>query len=116
MKRVCPSRMRAYSSATGSLTLSTMSAVPQTSSAVSSRVAPAAAYSSSGIWDPAPALLSTYTSWPCWVSSWTPIGVMATRYSWFLTSFGTPTFIALSCVRERSILLNLWSTRAQGVD
>ena len=33
MKRVRPSRIRWYSSATGSLTLSTMSASPQTSSA-----------------------------------------------------------------------------------
>ena len=55
-------------------------------------VAPAATYSSSGICEPSPALFSTTTSWPCWVSSWTPTGVRATRYSWFLTSFGTPTF------------------------
>ena len=32
------------------------------------------------------------TSWPWATSSCTPIGVMATRYSWFLTSLGTPTF------------------------
>ena len=40
MKRVSPSRIRWYSSATGSLTLSTMSAVPHTSSAVSRISAP----------------------------------------------------------------------------
>src|SRR5215213_5441451 len=33
------------------------------------------------------------TSWPWTTSSWTPAGVIATRYSWFLTSFGTPILI-----------------------
>ena len=40
MKRVSPSRIRWYSSAMGSLTLSTISAVPQTSSALSRILAP----------------------------------------------------------------------------
>jgi hypothetical protein len=54
--------MRWYSSATGSLTFSTMSAVPHTSSALSMIVAPAATYSASGICDPVPAPCSTNTS------------------------------------------------------
>ena len=62
MKRVWPSRIRSYSSATGSLTLRIMSAVPHTSSAVSSIVAPAATYSSSGICEPSPAVFCTTTS------------------------------------------------------
>src|SRR5690242_13921726 len=76
----------------GSLTLSTISALSHTSSALPRILAPAASYSPSSICEPTPALFSTYTSWPWAVSSWTPIGVMATRYSWFLTSLGTPTF------------------------
>ena len=40
--------------------------------------------------DPTPASFWITTSWPCATSSCTPIGVMATRYSWSLTSFGTP--------------------------
>ena len=62
MKRVWPSRIRAYSSATGSLTFKIISALPHTSSAVSSIVAPAATYSSSPICDPTPADFSTTTS------------------------------------------------------
>ena len=95
MKSVSPSRIRPYSSATGSLTLSTMSmppSVPQASSAVGTIVAPAPTYSSSLMEDPTPASCWMNTSWPWLVSSCTPMGVMATRYSWFLTSLGTPTF------------------------
>ena len=93
MKRVRPSRSRWYSSAIGSLTLSTMSTLPHTSSASSRIVAPAATYSSSGICEPSTGAASaTKTSCPCWVSSCAPTGVSATRYSWFLTSLGTPTF------------------------
>src|SRR4051794_24344444 len=69
-----------------------MSASAQTSSAWSRILAPAATYSSSGIEDPTPASFWTTTSCPSDTSSWTPTGVIATRYSWFLTSFGTPTF------------------------
>ena len=93
MKSTSPSRIRSYSSATGSLTLSTMStppSVPHASSAVSTILAPAATYSSSVIDDPTPASFSMTTSWPWATSSCTPISVMATRYSWFLTSLGTP--------------------------
>src|SRR3954447_15048300 len=52
--------------------------------------------------EPTPASFSTYTSCPCVTSSCTPEGVMATRYSWFLTSRGIPTFTGIkSFVRER---------------
>src|SRR4051812_881986 len=70
--------------------MSTPPSVPHASSAVSTILAPAATYSGSSIEDPTPASFSMTTSWPWATSSWTPIGVMATRYSWFLTSFGTP--------------------------
>src|SRR4051812_43940983 len=68
------------------------SAVRHTSSASGRTVAPAARNSSSVIDDPSPAPPSTYTSWPLRANSLTPEGVMATRYSWFLTSRGIPTF------------------------
>ena len=95
MKSVSPSRIRGYSSAMGSLTFSTMSmppSVPHAASASGTIVAPAPTYSSSLMEDPTPASCWMNTSCPWLVSSCTPIGVMATRYSWFLTSFGTPTF------------------------
>ena len=93
MKSVCPERIRWYSSAMGSLTFRISSPVAHTSSAVSRIVAPAATYSSSVIEEPRPASRWTYTSWPCRRSSLTPAGVIATRYSLFLTSLGMPTFI-----------------------
>src|SRR5690606_25374251 len=55
--------------------------------------APAPRKSSSGMDDPSPAPAWTYTSCPERTSSFTPAGVIATRYSWFLTSRGTPTFM-----------------------
>src|SRR3954469_9679940 len=85
----------------GSLTLSTRSmppSVPHASSALSTIFAPAPTYSPSSIDDPIPAPFSTNTSWPWATSSWTPIGVIATRYSWFLTSFGTPIFMIVTLV------------------
>src|SRR5665213_2308366 len=45
---------------------------------------------------PSPAIVSTNTSWPREVSSRTAGGVMPTRYSWFLISFGTPTRMGVS--------------------
>src|SRR3954454_1369077 len=87
----CPRRIRGYSSATGSLTLQTRSASAHTSSAAPRICAPAATKSSSGMDEPAPASFSTTTVWPRTVSSCTPDGVMATRYSLSLTSRGTPT-------------------------
>ena len=92
MKSTWPARMRWYSSAIGSLTLSTSSAVPHTSSALGRIVAPAATNSSSVIDEPMPAPDWRKTSWPLRVNSWTPAGVIATRYSWFFTSRGIPTF------------------------
>ena len=88
----CPSRIRWYSSAIGSFTLRIRSAVPHTSSAVGRIVAPAETNSGSAIAEPAPAPDSTRTSWPLRANSCTPAGVMATRYSLFLTSRGIPTF------------------------
>src|SRR5947209_226174 len=84
--------MRWYSLATGSLTFRIRSPVAHTSSALGRISAPAAAKSASGIEEPTPASASTNTSCPARVSSWTPAGVIATRYSWFLTSRGIPTF------------------------
>ena len=43
--------------------------------------------------EPAPAPACTSTRCPRRSSSWTPEGVMATRYSLFLTSVGTPTLM-----------------------
>src|SRR3954452_17634772 len=54
---------------------------------------------------PAPAPVSTNTSWPCAAYSRTEPGVSPTRYSWFLISFGQPTRIesssnpAIACYR-----------------
>ena len=65
MKSVSPSRIREYSSATGSLTLSTMSmspSVPHAASAVGTIVAPAATYSESSMEDPTPASFWMKTS------------------------------------------------------
>src|SRR5687767_11582791 len=94
VKSTCPSRIRSYSSAIGSLTFRTRSPAAQVSSALGVMVAPAATYSSSLIEEPMPAPVSTNTWWPKLTSSWTPDGVIATRYSWFLTSRGIATFTA----------------------
>src|SRR6478752_1984936 len=50
--------------------------------------------------DPTPASCSTNTSCPWRASSWTPDGVMATRYSLFLISRGIPTFIRPTIVHQ----------------
>ena len=93
MKRVWPSRIRWYSSAIGSLTLRIRSPVAQTSSAVARICAPAAdvvvvgdrgADAGAGLDEHLVTVRAT--------SSCTPAGVIATRYSWFLTSRGMPTF------------------------
>ena len=60
------------------------------SSAVGRIFAPAATKSSSGIDEPMPASCWTNTSCPLRTSSCVPAGVIATRYSWFLTSAGMP--------------------------
>src|SRR5512132_791381 len=67
------------------------SASPQTSSAVSSTVAPDFSNSWSVMELPSPAPCSTSTRWPASVSSRTPTGVIATLYSWSLSSRGMPT-------------------------
>ena len=85
--------MRSYSAAIGSLTFMIMSPVCQTSSAVASILAPAFTYSSFEIDEPIPASCSIKTSWPWRTISITPAGVIATRYSWFLISRGTPIFM-----------------------
>src|SRR6516165_11235943 len=75
------------------------SPVCQTSSGPGRMAAPAATKSASGIAEPVPASRSTNTSWPARTSSCTPAGVIATRYSWFLTSLGTPTFMTAALSR-----------------
>jgi hypothetical protein len=62
-------------------------------------VAPAPTKSSSKMEDPSPAPFSRYTSCPLRTSSCTPAGVIATRYSWFLTSRGMPTFTSFTLFR-----------------
>lgn len=93
MNNIWSPRIRWYSSAMGSLTLSTRSALSHTASAVSRIFAPAAVKSSSLMEEPSPAFRCTTTSWPALTSSRTPAGVAATRYSWIVTSVGTPILI-----------------------
>src|SRR4029077_13849520 len=47
-----------------------------------------------------PACVSTSTSCPAFTSNSTPTGIIATRYSSALISFGTPTFIVSPSVRN----------------
>ncbi len=93
MKRTWPRRRprRGYSASTGSFTPRTRSAVDQISSGSATILAPVATNSSSEMEEPSPAPFSTQTVWPWEVSSRTPAGVMATRYSSSFTSLGTPT-------------------------
>src|SRR2546423_139681 len=53
--------------------------------------APAFSYAASGAPIPSPAPFSMTTSCRCEISSRTEVGVRPTRYSWVLTSLGTPT-------------------------
>src|ERR1700742_1246231 len=96
--------MRWYSSAIGSLTLRIRSPSPHTSSAVGRIFAPAVVKSSSGMDEPTPAPASMTTSWPPRTNSWTPAGVIATRYSLFLTSRGIPIFMAVLPDSRASLL------------
>src|SRR5215212_10278028 len=80
----------------GSLTLRIMSASAQTWSWSSAILAPVATNSSTVLEEPTPAPAWTTNSSPCRVNSFTADGVIATRYSWFLTSLGTPTFMRLT--------------------
>src|SRR4051794_10001415 len=72
------------------------SASAKTASASGTIVAPWAAYCSSVIAEPSPAPAWMHTLWPWSVSSRTPDGVSATRYSSALISVGTPTFTGAS--------------------
>src|SRR5438093_1327186 len=83
--------MSPNSSDWGSLTLQMTSPRSQTSEAVAAISAPARRYSSSVMAAPTPAPVSTTTVEPWWMSSDTPSGVTATRYSFVFVSFGTPT-------------------------
>ena len=87
------SRIRGYSGAIGSLTLTIISPVCQTSSAVSSIVAPALTYCSSEKPEPSPADFCTKSSCPASFNACTPAGVNPTLYSLSLISFGNPIFI-----------------------
>src|SRR5512137_2161645 len=66
-----------------------MSADAKISSAVFRIFAPTRVYMSSVRPMASPALVSTNTSCPRAVNSSTAAGIMPTRYSWFLISFGT---------------------------
>ncbi len=91
VNRICPSRRCSYSSGIGSFTLRIMSASRQTSAAPATISAPLRSKRSCGMFDPVPAPSCSRTRWPAWVSSRTPSGVTATRYSLSFTSAGTPT-------------------------
>src|ERR1043166_8636928 len=58
---------------------------------------------------PAPALVSTSTLWPWWISSRADEGTRPTRSSWVLISLGTP--ISMIVSRHRRILgrANSWA-------
>src|SRR4029079_5434780 len=96
VKSVCRDSRRATSTGCGSLTLTIRSASEKTASASGTIDAPCAAYSSSAIAEPSPAPAWTHTLCPRSVSSRTPDGVSATRYSSALISVGTPTFTGAS--------------------
>src|SRR5689334_8864888 len=49
---------------------------------------------------PAPALVSTSTLWPWWISSRTEEGTRPTRYSWVLIYLGTPISMMVSRHRK----------------
>src|SRR5258706_9474766 len=84
-----PSRKNRYSDCCGSLTLTTISAA-QASFALGTMTPPACTYCSSLIPLPSPAPVSTFTEWPRLTNWRTPAGVIPTRYSRVLISFGTP--------------------------
>src|SRR4051794_41191735 len=79
------------------------SASAKTASASGRIVAPWAVYCSSAIAEPSPAPACMHTLWPRSVSSRTPDGVSATRYSSALISVGTPTFTS----GPRSVVMGL---------
>src|SRR5262249_42519224 len=87
---ICPSRMRPNSSASGSFTLTIISARLQTSSREPIICAPDFLNSSSEMPEPRPAPVWTSTVWPRLVRLRTPAGIMPTRCSRVLISVGTP--------------------------
>src|SRR5580693_6525032 len=102
VNNTCPGLSRLISTGCGSFTFTIMSAVANTSSASGRILAPTRVYMSSNNPMPSPAFVCTNTSCPRAVSSRTALGVMPTRYSWFLISLGTPTRIWAS--RSCSVL------------
>src|SRR5512132_1416689 len=93
------------------------SAPPHTSSAVSSTVAPDFSNSRSVMELPRPAPCSTSTRWPASVSSRTPTGVIAIRYSWSLSSRGMPTSMVaafLSPAHRRAWARQVYETGGAG--
>src|SRR5688500_8986529 len=66
---------------------------------------------------PSPAPCSTRTRWPASVSSRTPTGVIATRYSWSFSSRGMPTSMVAafpSQVHRRAWARQVYETGAAG--
>ncbi len=101
MKTISPSRKCLISCGCGSFTFTIRSDWSNTSSAVSTSVAPTAAYASSANPLPLPASRWIRTWCPARTSTSAPTGIIATRYSSALTSFGTPTRTALPVWTDR---------------
>ena len=103
VKRISPSRSRGTPPATGSLTLSSRSASPQTSSTRRCARRRARSRRPRTRCRP-PRRVSTTTLVPAFDSSSAPAGVSATRYSSDLISFATPILISsratLACARS----------------
>src|SRR5258708_23182294 len=102
--------MHGHSGSIGSFTLTTISALAQTSAALGTSVPPAARYASSANPEPTPAPCSTSTLWPSPTSDSTPAGTSATRCSAVLISLGTPTIMRAprrSCVTSSCYVVAL---------
>ena len=82
-----------YSEGCGSLTFNIISDLSQSSAGLSMIIAPTDIKSWSVKPLSSPAADSTYTSCPACLSICTPAGVIATLFSLFLISFGTPILI-----------------------
>src|SRR6266705_2322526 len=97
--------MHGHSGSIGSFTLTTISALAQTSAALGTSVPPATRYASSANPEPIPAPCSTSTLCPSPTSDSTPAGTNATRCSAVLISLGTPTIMLAP---RRSCVTSLW--------
>ena len=75
----------------------------KTSAAVSTMVAPHSSYKPSGKPEPLPAVFCSVTVCPDRTNSSTPTGRIATRYSSFFVSFGTPIFIYSASLAQEVI-------------